>query len=87
MSRKSPTLLVAIAVIALGLFFLSDSPTSGQRMAAAAASRWEYKTLARGGFQEQDLNALGNQGWELVTTIAEQAPNVGHTAIFKRPKP
>lgn len=63
---------------------------AGQALPGArpAATAWEYRTVrSSGGLaieSDQALNALGQEGWELVS-VASQAPSVT-IYVFKRPK-
>ncbi len=65
--------------------------------------RWDYKTVVlTGGFMgrhkdelrrdvlEQQFDALGRDGWELIWILMDQAlqgEKDGHVVIFKRPLP
>jgi hypothetical protein len=46
--------------------------------------KWEYKLLFGGKVSEDEMNALGQQGWELVSTITN-GNGYWQGCIFKRP--
>ena len=72
--------LTAILVLVVGWIILNHSPSNAQAVRNAS---WEYK-IDVCSFQIHELNASGQQGWELVT-ITENSPNSGYVAVFKRP--
>lgn len=45
--------------------------------------KWEYKVAM--GISEQELNAMGLQGWELVSVVQSEFEKV-RRFYFKRPK-
>ena len=50
-------------------------------------TKWEYKIDANMVLMTADLNAYGEQGWELVQVIPSGAPNDHQMDYwFKRPK-
>lgn len=63
------------------------------------AQKWEYWVLAHPGLVDVSncqemmmyLNAMGDQGWELVSVIPQTVPGMIHTEVvtaffFKKPK-
>lgn len=49
--------------------------------------QWEYKILANFSLwsAEDELNKLGEEGWELVTVRQDPFNNLNEYAVFKRP--
>jgi hypothetical protein len=47
--------------------------------------KWEYKTTDS--LDEQSMNQLGNEGWELVSVTSENDWSQYRYLYFKRPKP
>jgi hypothetical protein len=93
-------LCVALALLTTSYFF--QGPTAGGQQ-PAARPKWEYKALARVGIEHlapsgskepltDGLNALGNDGWELVTIAPPSESGVNPkfttpaTYLFKRSK-
>ena len=62
-----------IVVVAIALFWAVPSESSGQNKASDAGQgqpKWEYK-IVRQESSEENCNALGEEGWELVAVTAE----------------
>ncbi len=79
------TILLGCSLALVVLVGLSAERSIGQAVVPPLGpTRWEYKVDVNG-TQEHQLNALGDQGWELVT-ISENAPNTGYIVVYKRPK-
>jgi hypothetical protein len=52
------------------------------------SQRWEYRVVGVSREQvENQLNFVGNDGWELVQVIVMNNPDVPYQCIFKRPEP
>lgn len=75
---------IVLIVVLLSNFFLNKS--SGKN------EIWEYTTVVRINEDDQsskrrmdELNDLGNEGWELVTQEDSDAPGI-HILVFKRRK-
>lgn len=47
--------------------------------------KWEYTILMLDGRNEEKLNELGNEGWELVSVTTESEDRYA-TAYLKKPK-
>ena len=48
--------------------------------------RWEYKIMDQSSLKgENDINALGRRGWELVAISTMPNPAFGSRFVFKRP--
>ncbi len=49
---------------------------------------WKYKTTASSTLSEEDLNPLGNEGWELVAVVPFDITrdHAGYRVVFKREK-
>jgi hypothetical protein len=81
---KAKICILCLACIAMG-FILAGIPQArsmgDDKAPNAALVKWEYK-IARGP-DLTELNALGQEGWELVSVAAMGAP--GHACFLKRP--
>jgi hypothetical protein len=86
-----PRILIALvlcAVVGFALSHLSRPGVNGQEKAKFATAKWEYKILhgvLRGSaiaIDEEGLNKLGNDGWELFWVVEE-----GSGCLLKRQKP
>ncbi len=81
MRYKVLSIMFALAAaVATGCLLVGagpQAPKDGQQ-------KWEYKFTTQG---EQEANALGDEGWELVavTPNSDAAPS-GYHYYFKRPK-
>ncbi|QEH34913.1 hypothetical protein OJF2_34580 [Aquisphaera giovannonii] len=76
--------LALMAACLLGLIALWGSVSPGQPPAVKAAAKWEYKSDQFAGNQDDRLNRMGEQGWELVAVTGD---GPGQRYVFKRPKP
>jgi hypothetical protein len=79
------TVLVVMTFVAL-LFGVAYS----QKVTAVPVKNWEYKQLFLSAYEDstQQLNKMGNDGWELVN-VAASCPNIENcrlVAFLKRPK-
>lgn len=82
----TPSLVAAFAVglvVAWGPgAYPAPAPAQSPAAAKPALIRWEYKLHT--GSNLEDLNRLGDEGWELTCAVArERAPN---QYVFKRPR-
>jgi hypothetical protein len=74
--------LIAISILLfIGLFTISAMPQ-------LKPQTWEYKVIFGKCSDEKQLNALGNEGWELTTYSQWPTPAMSTivTCVFKRPK-
>jgi hypothetical protein len=69
-------------VLLVGWVIVSASQSVGQP--PQSGTQWEYR-IAICSFVVHEFNAIGRDGWELVT-ISENAPNSGYVAVYKRPR-
>lgn len=68
--------IAALCLTTAGLLPAAETTAKGQ-------PKWEYKIVPGAPFQESALNALGEDGWELITYVS--ANNTEYT-VYKRPK-
>jgi hypothetical protein len=92
----------AVLVLVLPFLWSVRESSSAQQRAPEAAVRWEYRVLApvdNPRQMEADLNALGQDGWELGWTIGKISGKQGYASgsgsgaldtkvyfVLKRPK-
>jgi hypothetical protein len=77
--------LLGVALLSLGWLAAGMAPTSAQAPQAQNPAQWVYKVQVASGFDDANLNPLGNQGWELVSIA--YSPEGEAVAVFKRPLP
>ena len=77
--KLTPRTLLVVAVIVLGIAVALTAFAQTQR--SAARTTWEYKDGAN--LQLSEINAIGQEGWELATVIPYGRD---YYFIFKRPK-
>jgi hypothetical protein len=80
----------ALGGLLIGLLASWNATSVGQAPAARPAVAWEYKSTMVGNDEDlhNALNALGAQGWELVTAYTKGKDGMGGVRyLFKRPKP
>jgi hypothetical protein len=71
---------------------MSDCNSPTQNKDGPAITKWEYMELTRKteAFLLNDMNQLGEEGWELVTVLQRREAKMGEsyswTAIMKRPR-
>lgn len=83
-------LLVVSAVWVLGpsVSSVAQERPKEDRPKAAPLQKWEYRDLRlRTDDEMQDLNALGEKGWEVVALEVTGQNGRFSRAILKRPKP
>ena len=76
-----------VAGLLVGLLAIGIAASLGQVPAARPEGTWEYRTFARDGrfVADEELNSLGQDGWELVALVEETRPTMRF--VFKRRKP
>jgi hypothetical protein len=83
-------LSVSAALMALIVIYLTLAvfTTRGQG-GGVARQTWEYRVIGLGGSvstQQAQLNALGADGWELVSVANTPPPGLGFWLYLKRPR-
>jgi hypothetical protein len=81
MKTKAHYLLVVVLVLALGALIIARTAEAQNAQQAPRAVKWEYTDGAN--LNVAQMNALGDQGWEMVTFVS-YGKDLYY--VFKRPK-
>jgi hypothetical protein len=74
--------MIGFFVLLVGWVIVSESPSVGQP--PQSGTQWEYRVADCHFSAVHDFNAIGRDGWELVT-ISENHTKSGFVAVYKRP--
>ena len=84
MRSKLSGLVCGLAVVAVAWLGMSHAQSNAQDRTSVPRVKWEYASVQQDGvIDDEQLNAMGNEGWELVTFVDQLQ---SYSAVFKRVK-
>lgn len=82
-----PAATLALVLLAVGLIQMNGATIPAQeKVRPVPQIKWEYKQVSKVAMRDDELNQLGDEGWELVTVFRDQVQSPFNRFAFKRQK-
>lgn len=82
-----PFATAGVLLFALGFVLVYQPASPAQdKDRPHAGTKWEYKQVGSPAIRDDELNKLGEEGWELAAVYRDQVQSPINRFVFKRPR-